>query len=214
MRLRKIDFLRGVAIILVIFRHHPFIADKTLAAGWMGVDLFFVLSGFLVSGLLFNEYKRRDSINIGRFFVRRGFKIYPLFYVTMACVIILDYLNLNHWPLATEILSEIFFLQSYVPHLIPVTWSLAVEEHFYILLMFAMAWLVSVRQVRNQKLVYGGWAFVAIACLVMRIITRVGVPYEEQVHAFPTHLRIDSLLAGVMISYTLHFNCRSIHEVL
>lgn len=206
MRLRKIDFLRGIAILLVLFRHHPFIDNTTVAAGWMGVDLFFVLSGFLVSGLLFNEYKRRDSVNIGRFFLRRGFKIYPLFYVTIVLVIFLKYVNENHWPPIGPVLSELFFLQSYITGLIPVTWSLAVEEHFYILVMLAVGWLVSARQVNNQKLVYSGWAFVAITCLVLRIINRVGVPFEEAAHVFPTHLRIDSLLAGVMISYTWHFN--------
>src|SRR6187399_2228629 len=55
MRLRHLDFLRGLAVILVLFRHHAFI-NNTHNAGWIGVDLFFVLSGFLVSGLLFREY--------------------------------------------------------------------------------------------------------------------------------------------------------------
>jgi peptidoglycan/LPS O-acetylase OafA/YrhL len=49
--------------------------------GWIGVDLFFVLSGFLISGLLFNEYKARSSISFKRFFIRRGLKIYPAFYL-------------------------------------------------------------------------------------------------------------------------------------
>ena len=55
MRLRHLDFLRGLAVILVLFRHHIFI-NNTHNAGWIGVDLFFVLSGFLVSGILFREY--------------------------------------------------------------------------------------------------------------------------------------------------------------
>ena len=54
-RLRELDFLRGIAIILVLLRHqHLF--EFTTKMGWIGVDLFFVLSGFLVSGLLFKEY--------------------------------------------------------------------------------------------------------------------------------------------------------------
>ena len=48
--------------------------------GWTGVDLFFVLSGFLISGLLFSEYKKRHAIDFKRFFIRRGLKIYPAFY--------------------------------------------------------------------------------------------------------------------------------------
>ena len=49
----------------------------------MGVDLFFVLSGFLVSGLLFAEYRRRNELRLGRFFMRRAFKIYPAFYTML-----------------------------------------------------------------------------------------------------------------------------------
>jgi peptidoglycan/LPS O-acetylase OafA/YrhL len=48
--------------------------------GWVGVDLFFVLSGFLVSGLLFTDYKSRGRLSIGRFYMRRGWKIYPPFF--------------------------------------------------------------------------------------------------------------------------------------
>jgi len=56
-RLAEIDFLRGLAVILVLFAHH-YLTSYTAEMGWIGVDLFFVLSGFLVSGLLFNEYKK------------------------------------------------------------------------------------------------------------------------------------------------------------
>ncbi len=60
MRLRQIDFLRGIAIILVLFRHMEF-TPVTHLIGWSGVDLFFVLSGFLVSGLLFEQYAKEKN---------------------------------------------------------------------------------------------------------------------------------------------------------
>ncbi|MBK8952142.1 MAG: acyltransferase [Chitinophagaceae bacterium] len=56
-RLKVLDFLRGIAILLVMFRHAK-VSTITTRMGWIGVDLFFVLSGFLVSGLLFSEYKK------------------------------------------------------------------------------------------------------------------------------------------------------------
>ena len=80
-RLKEIDFLRGIAIILVIFRHKE-ISKLMQNMGWIGVDLFFVLSGFLVSGLLFKEYLKYGNINAKLFLIRRGFKIYPIFYLT------------------------------------------------------------------------------------------------------------------------------------
>ncbi len=61
LRLKEIDFLRGIAVILVLFRHH-WTTNILQHAGWIGVDLFFVLSGFLVSGLLFAEYKKFGDI--------------------------------------------------------------------------------------------------------------------------------------------------------
>ena len=78
MRITSIDFLRGVAVLLVVFRHimlEPILSN----IGWVGVDLFFVLSGFLVSNLLFQEYKQTKTVKPIRFLIRRGFKIYPLF---------------------------------------------------------------------------------------------------------------------------------------
>ena len=82
------DVLRGIAVILVLGRQMaapaPDVsgllkhgANLWIQVGWTGVDLFFVLSGFLVSGLLFTEYQRHGSVDVVRFLVRRGFKIYP-----------------------------------------------------------------------------------------------------------------------------------------
>ena len=80
MRIKGLDLLRGIAILLVLFRHCDIENNILHHFGWLGVDLFFVLSGFLVSGLLFNEYKKIGKVKIGRFLIRRGFKIYPPFY--------------------------------------------------------------------------------------------------------------------------------------
>lgn len=83
MRNTGLDLLRLVAILLVLGRHLlPGYENNTFLSiwrtgGWVGVDLFFVLSGFLVSGLLFEEYKKRGSLDLKRFLIRRGFKIYP-----------------------------------------------------------------------------------------------------------------------------------------
>ncbi len=105
MRLKHIDFLRGIAVILVLFRHHAFI-NNTHNAGWIGVDLFFVLSGFLVSGLLFREYIQHQKINAKLFLIRRGFKIYPLFYLALLITIIIE-LSLGHKISKRPLLSEI-----------------------------------------------------------------------------------------------------------
>ena len=83
MRNKRLDILRCIAVLSVMILHGniwPFFGN----IGWVGVDLFFVLSGFLISGLLFSEYKTRNSISFKRFFIRRGLKIYPAFYFFLA----------------------------------------------------------------------------------------------------------------------------------
>src|SRR3989442_1608498 len=98
-RVRSLDMLRAIAVLLVI-GHHSGYAGQGLAAplaavmsiwnrsGWMGVDLFFVLSGFLVSGLLFRERRLHGRIRLGHFLIRRGLKIYPAFYAYLAVVLV------------------------------------------------------------------------------------------------------------------------------
>lgn len=99
--------------------------------GWIGVDLFFVLSGFLISGLLFREHRKTGGVRIGRFLARRGFKIYPAFYVMILFTLAVGSLFDQRLPLR-DVLAELSFTQNYFGGLWDHTWSLAVEEHFYI----------------------------------------------------------------------------------
>jgi peptidoglycan/LPS O-acetylase OafA/YrhL len=213
-RLIALDLLRFAAIVLVLFRHTGLPATGFLAirpfraGGWVGVDLFFVLSGFLVSGLLFGEYQRRGQLDVGRFFIRRGFKIYPSFYVFLVFTIIWRAATNQSLPLR-GMLSETFFAQSYVRGLWDHTWSLAVEEHFYILLPFIL--LATLRMLGRPsdpfRPILPITFLVATACLIARVLTwRYGGEYSYWKHQFPTHLRIDSLLFGVAISYVYHFH--------
>ncbi len=140
-RLRELDFLRGIAILLVLMRHQ-LLFGFTKTMGWIGVDLFFVLSGFLVSGLLFKEYQKFGNIKPKLFLIRRGFKIYPLYFLTyllyLTPIIIKKKLEWNGF------LSDLFFVQNYVNgwgYAYSASWSLAVEEHFYFGLALFL-WLI------------------------------------------------------------------------
>lgn len=212
-RLREIDFLRGIAIILVLLRHQP-IDDYTHTMGWMGVDLFFVLSGFLVSGLLFSEYSKYGSVDSKRFLIRRGFKIYPVYYITYILYLIpLLRLDKVEWD---KVLYDGVFIQNYTTgwgYAYGASWSLAVEEHFYFGLCF-LIWLITTKapsflKVQAGKRFSGFEIFlggVMIVCLLLRILQNTVIPPdlpEKQITM--THLRIDSLLAGVYISFLYHF---------
>ncbi len=211
-RLRELDFLRGAAIILVLFRHTELFAITT-NIGWIGVDLFFVLSGFLVSGLLFKEYLTHGNIEPKRFLIRRGFKIYPIYFIFYIPYLILLADDLK--PIG--ILADLTFTQNYVwgwGYAYVASWSLAVEEHFYFALSIALWWSFKIKptllhkssQHRTQassfeKVIF---AFLA-ACLVLRLFTNLAFPSNGGRNFTMTHLRIDSLLAGVYIAYLYHF---------
>ena len=189
-RNESLDILRGIAILLVLLCHYPY--AHWMGAGWIGVDLFFVLSGFLISGLLFSELKRDGSIAIGRFLLRRGFKIYPSFYVFIGLTALLIPVLRPHF------LVHALFLQSYYPADLTIwihTWSLAVEEHFYLLLPFLLALLAW-----TKRLHWISWIAVLLVacCFILRIET-------NRPHLWASHLRMDALFAGVAIGYLYHF---------
>jgi peptidoglycan/LPS O-acetylase OafA/YrhL len=200
-RLKEIDFLRGVAILLVLTHHH----ELTSGIGWIGVDLFFVLSGFLVSGLLFNEYRKWNKIDPKLFLIRRGFKIYPLFYFFIALTIVVRILafKLTHRDIFAiapqKVLGEIFFLQNYIGGLWIHTWSLAVEEHFYFLLAFMLFVLAKFNRIENQTFMIAFCLSIIVALLILRIV--VALEFPEYITSHQTHFRIDALMFGVLISY-------------
>jgi peptidoglycan/LPS O-acetylase OafA/YrhL len=169
--------------------------------GWVGVDLFFVLSGFLVSSLLFREFQMTGDLQPGRFLIRRGFKIYPQFYFMIGVTAVWS--SRPHVELG-RVLAEVFFFQDYYQGLWGSTWSIAIEEHFYLLLALGLIWMA--RRGGFQQL--PKWiGIVCVSTLALRIVTWMWRPDGSfSTHVTPTHLRIDSLLVGVLIGY-LEANC-------
>jgi len=198
-----LDVWRGVAILLVLGRHYDYF-HVWQSIGWAGVDLFFVLSGFLISGLLFSEYKRFGNISVKRFWLRRAFKIYPAFYCMIAFTVGL--LLLTGQSVPKQLLHDCFFLQNYLPPFWEHGWSLAVEEHFYFVLPLLLVALVKFS--RRSANPFRSIPVISLAlagvCLLLRTHT-VATGESFRSLEFPTHLRIDSLFFGVTLSYYKHF---------
>lgn len=223
-RLTWLDIMRAVALLLVMFRHagflqrhsiHPWIdwlTDALIRGGWIGVDLFFVLSGFLVSGLLMREYQRKGTVHAGRFLFRRGMKIYPAMTLFLVVTALVYRLNEGRWQVK-ELIVQALFIQNYTPGTYIHLWSLAVEEHAYLIIAAAFAFCVwrSAKRGGNDPnpFTWVPWAVgvYAAAALLMRLwVSSVDRPYfSSYVHLFPTHLRLDSLFFGVFIAYAYHF---------
>jgi peptidoglycan/LPS O-acetylase OafA/YrhL len=194
-RARSLDILRAVAILLVLF-HHYGSWTPIAGIGWMGVDLFFVLSGYLVSGLLFDELARTGEVRPGHFLLRRGFKIYPSFWLLILTTVIIQR------PVSpAALVSELLFFQNYGPALHPHTWSLAVEEHFYLLVAIAFVFHSKFTRLKSASTRVQAFAAALVAVLLIRIATVVLVPGQYKFVTLGTHVRIDALLCGVAIAW-------------
>jgi peptidoglycan/LPS O-acetylase OafA/YrhL len=170
--------------------------------GWTGVDLFFVLSGFLISGLLFVEWKRDGRIQVGRFLIRRGFKIYPSFYVFLLLAGLALHLLARNMPTtASRYVHEAFFMQNYLGGVWGHTWSLAVEEHFYLLLPLFIITL-------GVRRIPGAFPIIALVSIVSRGLFLL-VPQRNVFLGLSfaaTNARMDALFFGVLLGYLHHFH--------
>jgi peptidoglycan/LPS O-acetylase OafA/YrhL len=207
-RYKSLDFLRGIAVLLVMLEHYQ-VTDMFVKVGWSGVDLFFVLSGFFISGILFKEFKETGAVKPLRFLLRRGLKIWPLFYVTLVLHIGYFYLKGNPAS-ASQICAEVFFYQNYTPGVMAISWSLGVEEQFYLFIALCY-WIVF--SIPDRKLVPLLCLFFMLFCPAIRIINYNNNPsFSLLTHHFPTYLRIDALMFGILISYFFHFHFARFEE--
>ena len=164
---KGLNALRLYAAISVVIQHimyspHDWFGVPTLPDsvgrlfmnGTDAVHLFFVLSGFLVSGLLFKEYIKFGNVRPVHFLIRRGFKIYPVFW--LALILFLCIKQYEGSPVSWfRFISEILFLQNYVNGwgyaINGVSWSLAIEEHFYFGLALIFPYVISKNWLRVKN---------------------------------------------------------------
>jgi peptidoglycan/LPS O-acetylase OafA/YrhL len=203
-RVLALDVLRAIAVLLVLAEHAT-TRDWVLRVGWMGVDVFFVLSGFLVTGLLIQERQRFGRADVGRFLIRRGFKIYPSFWVMIATSLLVFWATAQpiRW---LSVACELLFIQNYGPGLWITTWSLAVEEHFYLGVALLFAWL-NRRPARwtGRQVAVAGTSFLLLI-LLLRTLTQLYIPGRYKMALSGTHVRIDALACGALIAFArAHF---------
>jgi len=193
-RNQSLDVLRAIAVLMVIGFHFELI-PVIPRVGRSGVDLFFVLSGFLISGLLFDEYLNSGDIRLGRFWLRRGLKIWPALYVYLLAMAPFLLMGVQ-WK---DLLASALYYSNFIPQqqiIFGHTWSLAIEEHFYIFLPLLLLGLIRTKRIHWVPWIAG---FLIVGCLVLRSFSHwhvwVATPY-----------RIDSLFSGVVLAYWKRFN--------
>lgn len=218
-RVGGLDALRALAIVLVVIAHYPKpeggLAIRMLNFGWIGVDLFFVLSGYLIAGQLFAAVAGGREVSLSAFYVRRFLRTLPNYYVVLAVYGFLPLLG-SAIP-ATPLWKYVIFIQNFgVPPIFSPSWSLCVEEQFYLLFPMVVILLAKSRWARFGASVAGGILTLEIAIrssawLVWRpdLLPNAQAMDVYMGHLyFPTYCRLDGITLGVGIAALKWFRPR------
>ena len=214
-RLPGLDGLRGIAVLAVIIYH----ADVSmLVGGFLGVDVFFVLSGFLITALLIDELTRTNTVDRARFYMRRIRRLMPalflvlFFSVLVSGLFVLDaaYHVRRDLPWAVTFVlnwSYLFFEQSYFvnisrPPLLQHLWSLSVEEQFYVIwpILLIALYKVKIRNISPRVKIFTASIFLALASTAWMIHLSVSngfpIPNDPSRVYFGTDTHAMGLLIG------------------
>lgn len=215
-RLNGLDHLRALAIMMVFLYHYqlpfwgfPEWVPTVAKFGWTGVDLFFVLSGFLISSQLFQQIKETQTISLKDFFVKRLFRILPAFWVVVLIYCCIPFFHEREaLPSVWKFLT---FTQNFGVNIndfgtFSHAWSLCVEEHFYFLLPLILIILVYTGLFKNSLWLLIGLFLFGFAMRLYSwnsLYTPNGQWYKYIY--YPTYNRLDGLLIGVLIAATYQF---------
>ena len=147
-RIPGLDGLRALAVIAVVWHHsHPGYSGLPLSHnGFLGVDMFFVLSGFLITTLLLQEQRTTGTVSLIGFYIRRSLRIFPLYYAVLLLMAIFFSVS-NKSSNASVFMQELPWHAAYLSNwvslksMMAITWSLSTEEQFYLIWPPLFAWL-------------------------------------------------------------------------
>ena len=213
-----LDLLRSLAILLVALFHMSLeTAPEGLRViqqcGWMGVDLFFVLSGFLIGSQLLRPYLRNEKPSLWTFYLRRAFRVLPAFWVVLLVYVLVP--GFRERPNLPDVWRFLTFTQNLgleAPAAFSHAWSLCVEEHFYLFFPILVLWLMRKPSLGKAT---GVAATILVAGLIVRwmIWAHYLAPIADDSNNerlfivrywgmlyFPTYARLDGLLVGVLLA--------------
>lgn len=192
--------------------HHQFFEQNNFLGwfaryGWVGVDIFFVLSGYLISSLLMEELKNTGTINLRKFWLRRMLRLWPSWLVTLGFSILMVWFISRHNPeLRSELLDKwwhyLFHLGNYsqaiagkLHNFFSIFWSLSVEEHFYLF------WPLILLLFRHKN-----WL---LTSMILLLTVAWGFRYwhltkgDLVLAKLATHSRIDSIIWGCLLTFVI-----------
>jgi peptidoglycan/LPS O-acetylase OafA/YrhL len=201
-RIRGLDFMRAVAVLLVLADHSGLYRLGPLAVfdGGFGVEIFFVLSGFLITKLLCDEVDRNGSISFRAFYWRRAARLLPAFYLYLlggAAMLVLMHRELPWGAIATASFYTINYYQAFTgaePHYLSHCWSLAVEEQFYLLWPLLLAFVLR----KRLGLIRALATAIVFLWLLRLLFVVLGASDEYLYRALET--RADQLAVGCLLA--------------
>lgn len=207
-----LDGFRGYAILLVVLSH-LYLAPMDVA--FLGVTLFFYVSGLLITKLMIVEFNKTGKVNLGEFYIRRFLRLYPAL-VLMLIVSIIVLVIYNYQIIWTDIMAGLFYFTNYylvyfhppVPDsqyllVSKILWSLSVEEHFY--LIFPLLFILFYSNV-HKKLLYilVTLLFVFLGIRFLTYFSASDSATRFQITYYTTHCRADSILYGCVSALLLY----------
>ncbi len=233
-----IDGIRAIAVLWVIFFHAWLFQQLTIPGfidniynyplfywvtkGDLGVDLFFVISGFLIGGIIFKEIKSRDSFNFKRFYVRRFLRLMPVY--IFAIFLNLYFLKEFHQDNLLKYWPNILYINNYVSAPMGWTWSLAIEEQFYIVIPFLLVFIFP--KFRNKATFFIVLSAISISLTwyYVYILKQYRLPFNYTFftkdwsawfnsYYMVTHLRYIGLLLGVATAYVNVYKTQEIKNI-
>lgn len=204
-----LDGMRGLSVMLVILVHATFVPFASFV---LVVDMFFVISGFLITTLLLEEDRRSGTVSLRRFYTRRALRLLPMAYLVLAGTLVASlavHLLTDNRELLDKAISDVMAGAAYVYHIVhPVhielaeggdavirpliqLWSLSVEEHFYVFGVLLVLFVVRRRWVTQLMVAFlAAWVFIGVA----RFTGHVGP-------RFAWYQRPDALMLGVVLAF-------------
>jgi peptidoglycan/LPS O-acetylase OafA/YrhL len=212
-----LDGLRALAILAVLGVHATFLwspsdAAKYLPGGFIGVDVFFALSGFLITSLLMREVNRSGRLNLGSFYRRRAFRLLPVLFVMLVAQLIYTIIiGGGIWYTVQGIFPIVFYVSNWAqvfhlpqPFGTEQTWSLGVEEQFY--LMWPIL-LIAIVRIKNRRMAIAPFVALILAATASRaLLWHLNVP-SATIYV-QTEANLDMLMTGSLLAYLLHTGWR------
>jgi len=203
----SLDGIRAIAIITVLLSHTGY---EDYIPGRAGVTIFFFLSGYLITRLLLLENTKNGYIDIGKFFARRAVRILPPILIILPLVYLLAGLDFVPGGVSWEsFLAQFFYFANYFeiatdgsqakPAGTIILWSLAIEEHFY--LLYPLMFVPFLKKFSYKKIIYI-FVGLCVASLLWRYFLSIQDGFIEDRTAFGTDTRFDSILFGCILAMT------------